>query len=90
MNRSSGRRRFLAGRMRPPRSGHSDFQEGRLTVGFIQQHPELFVFAKRRDRATRMLRYLANVSVNGNPDVQVKKNKRQFDVPQIPDYNKFV
>lgn len=69
---------------------HSDFQEGRLTVGFIQQHPELFVFAKRRDRATRMLRYLANVSVNGNPDVQVKKNKRQFDVPQIPDYNKFV
>lgn len=70
--------------------GHSDFQEGRLTVGFIDSHPELFVFVKRRDRATRMLRYLANVSVNGNVDVQVKRNERDFDVPRVPDYNKFV
>lgn len=49
---------------------HPDFQSGRVTTRFIDQTPELFHFPKRRDRATRLLNFLANVIVNGNPAVE--------------------
>lgn len=64
---------------------HPVFQRGEATVGFIQQHPELFNIEKRLDRGTRALRYLAQVSVNGCPDL---KNKtlvsRTFKTPRLP------
>ncbi|MBK9458068.1 MAG: pyruvate carboxylase [Sphingobacteriales bacterium] len=66
-----------------------DFQAGNIDVGFIAQHPELLQFAPRRDRATRMLSYLADVTVNGNPDVSIKKNERNFDTPIVPNYDRF-
>lgn len=63
---------------------HEDFISGRATVGFIQNHPELFSFTERLDRGTRMLRFLADVTVNGNPDVRFKDPARVFQTPQIP------
>jgi pyruvate carboxylase len=49
---------------------HPDFVAGRVTTRFIDTTPELFNFARRRDRATRVLRYLAEVIVNGQPDAK--------------------
>ncbi|MFD2515245.1 pyruvate carboxylase [Pontibacter locisalis] len=49
---------------------HPEFISGEYTVDFIKTHPELFVFKKRRDRATKMLSFLGDVIVNGNPDVK--------------------
>ncbi|MFM7567821.1 MAG: pyruvate carboxylase, partial [Betaproteobacteria bacterium] len=49
---------------------HPDFVAGRVTTRFIDTTPELFNFARRRDRATRVLRYLAEVIVNGQPDAR--------------------
>jgi len=49
---------------------HPDFVEGRVTTRFIDETPELFRFAKRRDRATRLLRYIGEVTVNGHPDMK--------------------
>lgn len=65
------------------------FLSGNATVGFIQNNPELFDFYNRRDRATKVLRYLANVTVNGNPNVKFKEETKQFNTPVIPDYDRF-
>ena len=40
------------------------------TTRFIDETPELFQFAPRRDRATKLLTYLGDVIVNGNPEVE--------------------
>jgi len=48
---------------------HPRFLEADYTTRFIDETPELFRFPKRRDRATRLLRFLGEVIVNGNPEV---------------------
>ena len=57
-------------------------------VQFIDSHPELFNFQTSRDRSTKILRYLGDVVVNGNPDVKVK-NERTFRTPIIPNFDTF-
>jgi pyruvate carboxylase len=52
---------FLINLMRNPR-----FLEGKFTTRFIDETPELFRFPIRRDRATKLLTFLADVIVNGN------------------------
>jgi pyruvate carboxylase len=49
---------------------HPNFQAGDYTTRFIDETPELFRFPKRRDRATRVLRFIGDVMVNGNPEVK--------------------
>lgn len=49
---------------------HPDFADGSVITRFIDNTPELFAFAKRRDRATRLLRFLGDVSVNGNAEMK--------------------
>ncbi|MCP5084683.1 MAG: pyruvate carboxylase [Alphaproteobacteria bacterium] len=44
---------------------HPAFKAMDYTTRFIDDTPELFEFPKRRDRATRLLRYIADVNVNG-------------------------
>ena len=48
---------------------HPKFLADEVTTRFIDTTPELLHFPKRRDRATRLLRYIADVTVNGNPEV---------------------
>ena len=40
------------------------------TTRFIDETPELFAVKKRRDRATKLLTYIADVTVNGHPEVK--------------------
>ncbi len=46
---------------------HPKFQAGGYTTRFLDESPELFTFAPRRDRATKLFRYLGEVIVNGHP-----------------------
>jgi pyruvate carboxylase len=57
---------------------HSRFQQGAVTTTFLDETPELFQFARRRDRATRLLSYLGDVIVNGNPEVVGKKWPEEY------------
>ncbi|SFB11895.1 pyruvate carboxylase [Amycolatopsis marina] len=41
-----------------------DFQEGRVTTSFIEQRPHLLTARHSADRGTRLLTYLADVTVN--------------------------
>jgi pyruvate carboxylase len=47
---------------------HPTFLENRYTTAFIDTTPELFHFGARQDRATRLLTYIADVTVNGHPE----------------------
>lgn len=49
---------------------HPLFLTGECTTRFIDETPELFKFRKRRDRANRLLRFLGEVRVNGNPEMK--------------------
>ncbi|MEK6238323.1 MAG: pyruvate carboxylase, partial [Planctomycetales bacterium] len=49
---------------------HPVFTAGECTTRFIDETPELFEMTRQRDRATRVLTYLAEVVVNGNPLVK--------------------
>ena len=49
---------------------HPKFRSGDYTTRFIDQEPSLFNFKKKRDRATRLLTYIADVIVNGHPQVK--------------------
>ena len=49
---------------------HPLFRSGECTTRFIDTTPELFNFQKRRDRATRLLRFLGEVAINGNPEMK--------------------
>lgn len=66
---------------------HDVFRRGNCTVAFLEQYPELFKLEPIRDRATRTLMYLADVTVNGHPDVKVKDTSKKFRVPQVPTFN---
>lgn len=68
---------------------NEDFLSGNATVNFIQEHQELFNISERQDRGTKMLNFLADVTVNGNPDVKVKDN-RTFEKPVLPPVNTHV
>ena len=48
---------------------HATFLNNEYHTKFIDETPELFDFAPRRDRATKILTYIADVTVNGQPDV---------------------
>jgi pyruvate carboxylase len=49
---------------------HPDFRAGNITTRFIDNTPVLFQFKKRSDRATKLLTYIADVTVNGHPELR--------------------
>jgi pyruvate carboxylase len=50
--------------------GHEKFRDNSYTTRFIDSTPELFTQVKRQDRATKLLNYLADVTVNGHPEAR--------------------
>ena len=49
---------------------HPAFANNSYTTKFIDSTPELFAQVKRQDRATKLLNYLADVTVNGHPETR--------------------
>ncbi|MBL8563116.1 MAG: pyruvate carboxylase [Gemmobacter sp.] len=47
---------------------HPTFLDDTYTTKFIDTTPALFDFKKRRDRATKILTYIADITVNGHPE----------------------
>jgi len=65
---------------------HPDFAANRYTTRFIDETPELLALPKQRDRATRLLTYIADVTVNGHPDVQGRSRpSAHARKPRAPD-----
>jgi pyruvate carboxylase len=66
---------------------HPEFINGNATVNFLQQHPELFNIRKEQDSGTKILKYLAEITVNGHPDVKRPDPHKRFDKPLIPPFD---
>ncbi len=49
---------------------HPTFLNNEYTTKFIDETPELFQFSKRRDRGTKVLTYIADITVNGHPETR--------------------
>ena len=49
---------------------HPDFRAMRYTTRFIDETPELFALPPRRDRATKLLTSIADVTINGHPEMK--------------------
>ena len=49
---------------------HPKFLSSEVTTRFLDETPELFVFPTRQDRASKLLSYIAEVIVNGHPEVR--------------------
>ncbi|MCC8360714.1 pyruvate carboxylase [Salinimicrobium sediminilitoris] len=64
---------------------HKTFREGDVTVNFIKEHPELFQIKKTRNRATKMVKFLGDVIINGNDDVK-NPEKKKFITPVVPSF----
>ncbi|AXQ92896.1 pyruvate carboxylase [Cereibacter azotoformans] len=47
---------------------HPSFLDYSYTTKFIDTTPDLFNFKPRRDRATKILTYIADITVNGHPE----------------------
>ncbi|MFO3688176.1 pyruvate carboxylase [Staphylococcus felis] len=62
---------------------HDKFITGDYTTKFLDQAQELFIVEPSRDRGTKTLEYIGNVTVNGFPNVE-KRSKPHFERLILP------
>jgi pyruvate carboxylase len=64
---------------------HPKFRDNSYTTRFIDTTPELFTQVRRQDRASKLLTYLADVSVNGHPETRGRPAPKQdAAAPLVP------
>jgi pyruvate carboxylase len=67
---------------------HPEFLAGNVTTRFLDETPVLFNLPTRRDRASKLLTYIAEVIVNGHPEVRTARplaaSRRTPAVPVNP------
>ena len=63
---------------------HPRFVTADYTTKFIDETPELFHIPRKRDRATRLLSFIGDVIVNGNPEVKGRAAPKAPVFPRAP------
>jgi pyruvate carboxylase len=63
---------------------HPTFLNNEYTTKFIDTTPELFKFTKRRDRGTKVLTYIADITVNGHPETTGRVKPADVKLPRPP------
>jgi pyruvate carboxylase len=64
---------------------HKTFLDNTYTTKFIDTTPDLFHFKKRRDRATKILTYIADITVNGHPETAGRpRPAAEVRAPKLP------
>jgi pyruvate carboxylase len=63
------------------------FAEGRATTTLVDDTPDLYAFTPRRDRATKLLNFLGDVVVNGNPHSKGFKPGKVYEAAKAPAYD---
>ncbi|WP_272023412.1 pyruvate carboxylase [Olleya namhaensis] len=66
---------------------HPTFKNGKVTVNFIQNTPALFKIKLPQDRTSKVVQFLAEVSVNGNSDVKNIEENKVFRTPKVPKFS---
>ena len=68
---------------------HPKFLSGTATTRFIDETPDLFALPNRRDRATKLLTYLGEVIVNGNPLVKDRPKALRREPAPVPSVDRY-
>ncbi len=64
---------------------HPTFLDNTYTTKFIDTTPDLFNFKRRKDRATKILTYIADITVNGHPETAGRpKPAAEANAPKPP------
>lgn len=63
---------------------HPDFLNNKYSTKFIDSTPALFDFRTRKDRATKLLTYIAETTVLGHPDIKDKPAPRHRITVPVP------
>ncbi|MBU6181142.1 MAG: ATP-grasp domain-containing protein, partial [Verrucomicrobia bacterium] len=63
------------------------FRSGNATTRLIDTNPALFKFQPRRDRATKLLSYLSDVTVNGNATAKGYRPAEVLRPARVPDFD---
>jgi len=63
---------------------HPTFLSNEYTTTFIDETPDLFNFNKRRDRGTKVLTYIADITVNGHPETTGRAKPADSKPPRAP------
>jgi pyruvate carboxylase len=63
---------------------HPVFRSGDATTTFIDTTPALFEFKPRRDRASKLMHFLADVTVNGNAEAKGFKPSAPLEPAPLP------
>ena len=63
---------------------HPTFRANKATTRFIDETPELFDLPDRQDRATKLLTWIADVSVNGHPETRGRAKPPAAAHPPVP------
>jgi pyruvate carboxylase len=66
---------------------HPKFAHGDYTTKFIDDTPELFKWEKKRDRATRILSFIGDTIVNGNPESKGRQRPKQMSLARLPKFS---
>lgn len=66
---------------------HNTFRAGQCTTTFIEENPALFHFPQRADRATKILQFIGDTIVNGNPTVPPGSRPKQIRLPVSPPFD---
>ncbi|MBE2204388.1 MAG: pyruvate carboxylase [Chthoniobacterales bacterium] len=66
---------------------HDTFVSGEATTRLIDTTPALFEFKPRKDRATKLLAFLSDVIVNGNPQAKGHKISALLPAAPRPEYD---
>src|SRR5581483_5541451 len=66
---------------------HPTFAAGRATTTLVDNTPELYAFKPKRDRATKLLNFLGNIIVNGNPHAKGFKPAKPFEPAKVPPHD---
>lgn len=66
---------------------NKDFRSGDATTKLIDNNPDLLKFKARKDRATKLLNYLSDITVNGNPTAKGWKPTKVLHNARVPSYD---
>ncbi|MBN8440456.1 MAG: pyruvate carboxylase [Thauera sp.] len=67
---------------------HPRFIANEYTTRFIDETPALFDFRKRKDRATKLLGWIADVTVNGHPETRDRQRPpAHMRTPEAPRFD---
>ena len=63
---------------------HPEFLAGRCDTSYIESHPELLQVSVKKDRGTKLLKWVAEVTVNGSPGVVRPARGLELPEPRVP------